>query len=78
MIYKAVQVIWIFSSGRVDGTGIEGTLRGPRGPTNMVLGFPYCSFQFYNIQRYKMVLLRSREVHKGEETGVPCWGFWRG
>jgi len=34
MIYKAVEVIWIFSAGR-DGTGragIEGTIRGPRGP----------------------------------------------
>ena len=32
-----------------DGTGIEGTLRGPRGPKKRVLGFPNCSFQFYNI-----------------------------
>ena len=29
MIYKAVEVIWIFLAG---GTGIEGTIRGPRGP----------------------------------------------
>ena len=38
MIYKAVEVIWIFSAdGRAGrdgtgGTGIEGTIRGPRGP----------------------------------------------
>ena len=31
MISKAEEVIWIFSAGR-DRTGIEGTLRGPRGP----------------------------------------------
>ena len=31
MIYKAVEVIWIYSAGRV---GIEGTLRGSRGPKN--------------------------------------------
>ena len=32
MIYKAVEVIWIFSAGgRAD---IEGTIRGPRGPKN--------------------------------------------
>ena len=37
MIYKAVEVIWIFSAGR-DGTGIEGTIRGPRGPKNHFLG----------------------------------------
>ena len=30
MIYKAVEVIWIFSVGRVDGTGTEGTIKGPR------------------------------------------------
>ena len=35
MIYKAVEVIWIFSVGGRDGwTGIEGILRGPRGPKN--------------------------------------------
>ena len=33
MIYKAVEVIWIFSAdGRADGKGIEGSIRGPRGP----------------------------------------------
>ena len=36
MIYKAVEVIWIFSAdgraGGTRGTGIEGTIRGPRGP----------------------------------------------
>ena len=32
MIYKAVEVIWIFLAGRAGGTGIEGTIRGPRGP----------------------------------------------
>ena len=33
MIYKAVEVIWILA--REDGgTGIEGTIRGPRGPQN--------------------------------------------
>ena len=36
MIYKAVEVIWIFLA---DGTGrdIEGSIRGPRGPKNMKL-----------------------------------------
>ena len=34
MIYKAVEVIWIFLAG---GTGIEGTIRGPRGPKNYFL-----------------------------------------
>ena len=34
MIYKAVEVIWIFLAGGRDGTGIEGTIRGPRGPKN--------------------------------------------
>ncbi len=36
MIYKAVEVIWIFSAGR-DGpgrAGIEGTIRVPGGPKN--------------------------------------------
>ena len=36
MIYKAVEVIWIFLAGgrdgRADGTGIEGSIRDPRGP----------------------------------------------
>ena len=32
MIYKAVEVIWIFSTGRVE---IEGTLRGPRRPKTL-------------------------------------------
>ena len=36
MIYKAVEVIWIFSAGRAGGwTGINGTIRGPRGPKNI-------------------------------------------
>ena len=40
MIYKAVEVIWIFSAGRTGGrTGIEGSIRGPRGPKNALLGF---------------------------------------
>ena len=30
MIHKAVEVIWIFLAG--GWTGIEGILRGPRGP----------------------------------------------
>ena len=36
MIYKALEVIWIFlAGGRAGGrAGIEGTLRGPRGPKN--------------------------------------------
>jgi hypothetical protein len=40
MIYKAVEVIWIFSAGgrtdgRADGRAeIEGSIRGPRGPKN--------------------------------------------
>ena len=43
MIYKAVEVIWIFSVGGRDGwTGIEGTLRGPRGPKKAKLN---CSRQ---------------------------------
>ena len=37
MIYKAVEVIWIFSVGRVDRTGSEGTMRGPRGNKNIAL-----------------------------------------
>ena len=36
MIYKAVEVIWIFLADGRDGrdgrTGIEGSIRGPRGP----------------------------------------------
>ena len=32
MNYKAVEVIWIFSADGRDGTGIEGSIRGPRGP----------------------------------------------
>ena len=32
MIYKAVEVIWIFSADGTGGTGIEATIRGPRGP----------------------------------------------
>ena len=36
MIYKAVEVIWIFlADWRTDGTGNEGTIRGPRGPKNI-------------------------------------------
>ena len=40
MIYKAVEVIWIFSAdgqdvtGRDGRTGIEGTIRYPCGPKN--------------------------------------------
>ena len=38
MIYKAVEVIWIFLAGGRDGTdgrtGIEGSIRGPHGPKN--------------------------------------------
>ena len=37
MIYKAAEVIWIFSAGRVDRTGTEGTIRGPRGNKNIAL-----------------------------------------
>ena len=37
MIYKAVEVIWIFSADKRDGTGIEGTIRGPRGPKNKTI-----------------------------------------
>ena len=39
MIYKAVEVVWIFlADGRDgrDGTGIEGSIRGPRGPKKTV------------------------------------------
>ena len=32
MIYKAVEVIWIFSADGTGGTDIEGSIRGPRGP----------------------------------------------
>ena len=33
MNYEAVEVIWIFRvDGRADGTEIEGSIRGPRGP----------------------------------------------
>ena len=35
MIYKAAEVIWIFLAGR-DGTGIEGSIRCPRGPKKTV------------------------------------------
>ena len=40
MIYKAVEVIWIFSAGgRTDRrTGIEGSIRGPRGPKKQIWG----------------------------------------
>ena len=36
MIYKAVEVIWIFlAGGRTGGRAeIEGSIRGPRGPKN--------------------------------------------
>ena len=38
MIYKAVEVIWIFlacgRAGRTGRTGTEGSIRGPRGPKN--------------------------------------------
>ena len=37
MIYKAVEVIWIFSVGRVDRTGTKGTIRGPRRNKNIAL-----------------------------------------
>ena len=40
MIYKAVEVIWIFSAdgtGRAGRAGIEGTIRGPRGPKKKIL-----------------------------------------
>ena len=35
MIYKAVEVIWIFLAGQTEGRDrrdIEGSVRGPRGP----------------------------------------------
>ena len=44
MIYSAVEVIWSFladGTGRVDGTVIEGTLRGPRGPKNKSFGHEF-------------------------------------
>ena len=35
MIYKAVEVIWIFfADGRTDGLTNEGVPRGPREPKN--------------------------------------------
>ena len=33
MIYRAVEVVWIFGTGW-NGWQIEGILRGPRGPKN--------------------------------------------
>ena len=39
MFYKAVEVIWIFSVGRVDRPGTEGTIRGPRRNKNIALGW---------------------------------------
>ena len=47
MIYKAVEVIWIFSVGRVDRTGTEGTIRGPRRNKNIALvwSINYLSYQ---------------------------------
>ena len=35
MIYRAVEVIWIFLAGRAGRAGIEGTIRGPRGPQKL-------------------------------------------
>ena len=35
MIYKAIVVIWIFGAGGRVGR-IEGILRGPRGPKNIL------------------------------------------
>ena len=37
MIYKAVEVIWIFSVGQVDRMGTKGTIRGPRRNKNIAL-----------------------------------------
>ena len=41
MIYKAVEVIWIFLAG---GTGIESTIRGPREPKNIAHVMSICTF----------------------------------
>ena len=60
MIYKAVEVIWIFSAdgrdGR-DGTGIEGTIRGPRGPKKnfQPLNYRRDGFKSYRIWQISAV-----------------------
>ena len=40
MIYKAVEVIWIFLAGRAGRTEIEGSIRGPRGPKKYPVAYP--------------------------------------
>ena len=35
MIFKAAEVTWIFGAESSGEAGIEGTLRGPRGPKNI-------------------------------------------
>ena len=61
MIYKAVDVIWIFSAGGRDGrAGIEGTIRGPRGPKKVT------SFDFQIF--FPQHLVWGTLVHTGDDT----------
>ena len=55
MIYKAVEVIWIFSVGRVDRTGTKGTIRGPRGNENSALVW---SSNYVSSQKVPQYLLK--------------------
>ena len=63
MIYKAVEVIWIFSTGRVE---IEGTLRGPRGPNNSHKE----KMKLIKSKKHKLVLLKLLQKAKAR-AGAP-------
>ena len=72
MIYKAVEVIWIFSADGRDGTGIEGTIRGPRGPKK------YSKERSTKKSTKKMPKLKSFEPKRPIFTfrGVPKMALW--
>ena len=66
MIYKALEVIWTFlAGGRVDGrAGIEGTLRGPRGPKKWPL-FDRVTDVFLNIFAHTHFVCSRCCIHPG-------------
>ena len=61
MIYKAVEVIWIFSTGRVE---IEGTLRGPHNNSHKE------KMKLIKSKKHKLVLLKLLQKAKAR-AGAP-------
>ena len=72
MIYKALEVILIFGAGRADGRTDEGVLRGPRGPKNYIVSFPFanCIGGWHDNNRFFLGLRRPN-------LGFPLGDNWQ-